>query len=85
MSQTTVPKLIVFKFRSGYECSHSPKTKSEDEWWELINSVIQEFSMATPGLFITSGPYGAHKLQEVEAIHFGDIEPPDDERLGFVK
>ena len=82
-------EVITFRHKSGYECAHSPNVTTEDEWWRFIKEIMLEMNRSTPGILITNGSYAIHRVSEIEAIHFGDIEPPEDNtsipRLGFVK
>ncbi len=61
---------------------------SEDEWWTMIRDIVLEMNQPRAGILITKSPYGIHRLTEMEAVHFGDVEPPEDidiPVLGFVK
>ena len=69
-------------------CTHAPTVDSDKEWWAFIRGVTDEMSKSQPGLLITNSPYGMHRLIDVDAIHFGDVEPPSDSSiptLGFIK
>ena len=81
-------KVIKIRFKSGYECSHTPNVDSEDEWWKMIQAIIAELNRPQAGLFLSTSPYGIHKLTDVEAIHFGDSVPPEGSaipKIGFLK
>jgi hypothetical protein len=54
----------------------------------MIRDIMLEMNQPRAGIFITKSRYGIHQLTEVEAVHFGDMEPPEDidiPVLGFVK
>ncbi len=84
----TEAKYIAFRFKSGYECVHTPSVNSEDEWWGMVSDIMLEMNKSQSGIFITKSPFGIHRLTDVEAVHFGDIDPPENvdvPSLGFVK
>lgn len=81
-------KIITFRYRSGYECTHTPDAESEDKWWEFIAEIMGAMNKPEPGVLISNSPFGIHKLIDVEAVHFGDAAPPKESSvptLGFIK
>ncbi len=81
-------KVIKFRYRSGYECTHTPDVETEDKWWGFIADIMAAMNQDQPGVLISNLPFGIHKLIDVEAVHFGDAAPPQDSSiptLGFIK
>ena len=82
-------KVIEFTFKSGYECAHTPTVSDDDAWWAFIISIVKEMGSSNPGMLAVHRPMGIHLVAEIESVHFGDVEPPEDDptikTLGFIK
>lgn len=77
-------KHLTITFKSGYECAHDPKAKTNDDWWGMIADIMDPMGSAQGGFFVTQFPYGAHRVEDISAMHFGDVTPPPDTpAIGF--
>ena len=80
----TIQKQLTITFRNGYQCEHHPLTKSEDAWWKMIAEILSALNKPRGGLFVLNHPFGMHRVDDISAIHVGDVEPPPNiPRIGF--
>lgn len=79
-----IEKEITITFRNGHQCEHHPLVKSEDKWWEMVAEVMLALNKPRGGILVLNHPFGMHRVDDISAIHFGDMEPPPDiPSIGF--
>lgn len=83
---TPIVKEVTLIFRNGYQCTHYPHVKSEEEWWKLVKQIDDALAHRHKSASLTlSRPYGLHRVDDIIAIHYGDEQPPDDTSpIGFL-
>ena len=80
-----IEKLLVVTMQNGVECTHKPMVQSEDEWWQFVGDIEHALLSEEPGLLEANHPFGLHRVDDIQAVHFGDAEHGEEPSLGITR
>ncbi len=70
------PKDMTITLKNELQFTHKSPKETEDEFWEFVQSVVDEFSKTRSGILVAYYPFGIYRLDDISSIHFEEEKPP---------
>ena len=67
-------KLIVLTFSNGHQCEHTVVVENDGDWVQYVDNMTAEIMNPKNGFIMLSNPLGLHRVDEITATHFSDLE-----------